>query len=60
MTNLEKAKDWFVMNGYDVHIDAYEGVFVGIDENLMVEITDAEVKHRAELWDEAVKQINEL
>ena len=60
MTNLEKAKDWFAMNGYDVHVDRFEGVFVGIDENLMVEITEAEVKHRANLWDEAVEQISKL
>ena len=38
----------------------FEGVFVGIDENLMVEITDIEVNWRAELWDEAVEQSNEL
>jgi hypothetical protein len=48
------------MNGYEVHVDRFEGVFVGIDENLMVEITDIEVNWRAELWDEAVEQSNEL
>jgi len=60
MTNLEKAKEWFAMNEYEVHVDRFEGVFVGIDENLMVEITDAEVKFRAELWDEAVEESDKL
>lgn len=60
MTNLEKAKEWFAMNSYEVHVDRFEGVFVGIDENLMVEITDAEVKFRAELWDEAVEESDKL
>lgn len=57
---LEKAINWFEMNGYEVSIDRYEGVFVGIDENLMVEITEGEIQHRAILWDEALKMINEL
>jgi len=61
MTNLEKAKEWFTMNEYEVHVDRFDSVIsVGIDENLMVEISDAEVKFRAELWEEAVKQSNEL
>ena len=60
MTNLEKAVNWFEMNGYEVSVDAFEGVYVGIDENLMVEITEAEIQHRAEIWDEALKIINKL
>lgn len=60
MKTLEKAKKWFEMNGYEVHVDRFEGVFVGIDENLMVEITDSEVNWRAELWDEAVEESDKL
>ena len=60
MTNLEKAKNWFAMNSYDVNIDTFGSMFVGIDENLMVQITTDEVDWRADLWDEAVKQSKEL
>jgi hypothetical protein len=53
MTNLEKAKAWFEMESYEVLIDD-NTMYVGIDENLMVQITTSEVDWRADLWEEAV------
>jgi len=56
MSNLEKAKAWFEMQSYEVSID--DGtMYVGIDENLMVQITTSEIDWRADLWDEAVDNI---